>query len=79
MLTMILIMMNLTTIVKNNENTREVDSVNVNICIENTNTKALVDSGSVCTTINKRLPNAVVLDCKQNFGCNHWRCRNSKQ
>ena len=42
--------------------------MNVNICIGNTNTKTLLDSGSVCTIINKSHPNAVVLDCQESFG-----------
>ena len=47
----------------NNNNAREVETVNVNICVGNTETKALVDSGSICTIINKILANAVVSDC----------------
>ena len=45
-----------------NNNTREAEPVNFNICIGNTSTKALVDSGSVCTIINKILATAVVSD-----------------
>ena len=47
-----------------NNNTREVK---LNICIGNTSTKALVDSGSVCTIINISLATAVVSDCKESF------------
>ena len=57
-----------------NTNTREVEPVNLNICIGNTSTKALVDSGNVCTIINKSLATAVVLDCKQSF----WFTRGSR-
>ena len=41
--------------------------MNVNNCIGNTSTKALVDSGCVCTIINKSLANAVVSNCKESF------------
>ena len=41
--------------------------MNVNICIGNTNTEAFVDSGSVCTIINKSVANAVVSDCQESF------------
>ena len=47
--------------------TREVEPVNLDICIGNTTTKALVDSGSVCTIINKSLANAVVSTCKESY------------
>ena len=47
-----------------NDNTREVEPVNLNICIANTSTKALVDSGSVCTIFHKSLATRVVSDCK---------------
>ena len=49
------------------DNIREVEPVNVNICIGNIKTKALVDSGSVHTIINKSFANAVVSDCKESF------------
>ena len=48
-------------------NTREVKPVNLDICAGNTTTKALVDSGSVCTIINKSLANAVVSACKEGY------------
>ena len=48
-----------------NSDTREVEPVNLNICVGNTTTKALVDSGCVCTTNNKSLANAVVSACKR--------------
>ena len=38
----------------------EVEPMNLDICVGNTKTKALVDSGSVCTTINKSLAKTVV-------------------
>ena len=50
-----------------NDNIREVQQLNVNNCIGNTNTKTLVDSASVCTIINKNLANAVVSDCQESF------------
>ena len=50
-----------------NNNTREVEPVNLNICIGNTSTKALVHSRSVCTIINKSLATAAVSDCKESF------------
>ena len=55
------------TIVTINNNTREVELVNLNIRIGKTSTKALVDSGSVCTIFNKNLATAVVSDCKECF------------
>ena len=48
--------------------TREVKPVNLDICVGNTTTKALVDSGSVCTIINRRIANAVVSACKESYG-----------
>ena len=53
--------------ISTNHNIREVEPVNVNVCIGNTNTKALVVSGSVCTIINKSHANAVVSACQENF------------
>ena len=53
--------------ISTNDNIREVEPMNVNICIGNTGRKALVDSGSVCTIISKSLANAVVSDCKESF------------
>ena len=47
--------------------TREVETVKLDICVGNTKTKALVDSGSVCTIINKSLANTVVSECKESF------------
>ena len=44
---------------------RKVEPVNLDICIGNTTTKALVDSGSVCTIINKSLEYAVASACKE--------------
>ena len=48
-------------------NLREVEPVNLNSCIRNTNTKALVDSGSVCNINNKSIATAVEWDCKESF------------
>ena len=47
--------------------TREVEPVNLDICVGNRTTKALVDSGSVCIIINKSLANAVVSACKESY------------
>ena len=62
-------------------NTREVDSVNLNICIANTSIKVLVDSGSVCTIIKKSLATAVESDCIESFlvRYNHQRCLKAKR
>ena len=46
---------------------REVEPVNLDICVGNTKTKALVDSGSVCTIINKSLAKTVVSECKGSY------------
>ena len=48
-------------------NTREVEPVHLNICTGKTSAKTLVDSGSVCTIINKSLVTTVVSDCKDSF------------
>ena len=53
--------------ISTNDKIREVEPVNVNICIGNTNTKASVDLGSVCTINNKTLANAVVSGCEESF------------
>ena len=53
--------------ISKNDNIRELEPVNVNICIGNRSTKALVDSGSICTIINKSFANAVVSDCQESF------------
>ena len=45
--------------------TREVEPVYFDICVGNTYTKALVDSGSVCTIVNKSLADTVVSDCNE--------------
>ena len=47
--------------------TREVEPVNLDFCVGTTKTMALVDSGSVCTIINKILINAVVSECKESY------------
>ena len=47
--------------------TREVEPVYLDICVGNTKTKALVDSGSVCTIINKSLAKTVVSECKGSY------------
>ena len=53
--------------ISNSDNIREVEPVNVNICTKNTETKALVDSGSICIIIKRSLANAVVLNIQENF------------
>ena len=50
-----------------NNNTREVEPVNLKICIGNTGTKALVDSGSLCAINNKSLATEVVRYCRESF------------
>ena len=50
-----------------NSDTREVEPMNLDICIGIIKTKALVDSGSVCTIINKSLATTVVSECKESF------------
>ena len=47
--------------------TREVEPVNLFICVGNTCTKALVDSGSVCTIVNKSLADTVVSECRESY------------
>ena len=47
--------------------TREVEPVNLDICVGNTTTKALLNSGSLCTIFNKSLANAVVSACKGSY------------
>ena len=49
--------------IANKSETRELEPVNLDICVGNTGTKALVDSGSMCTIINKSLANTVVSEC----------------
>ena len=51
----------------NSKNAREVEPVNFDICVGNTKTKALVDSGSVCTIVNKSLADTVVSGCKESY------------
>ena len=50
-----------------NNDTREVEPVILYICIGNTSTKALLDSGSVCAIINKSLAATVVSEFKESF------------
>ena len=44
-----------------------MEPVNLKICVGNTNTKALVDSGIVCTIIIKILAKTVVSECKGSY------------
>ena len=46
---------------------REVERVIVHIRFGNTETKALVDLGSVCSIFNRNLANAVVLNSQEIF------------
>ena len=46
---------------------REVEPVNLDICVGNTKTKALVDSGSVCTIVNKSLADTLVSECNKSY------------
>ena len=47
--------------------TRELEPVSLDFCVGNTGNKALVDSGSVCTIINKSLANTVVSECDKSY------------
>ena len=64
---------NCTATISINNDTREVEPLKIDICIGNTKTKALLDSGSVCTIINKSLANTVVSECKGSL----WVCHTS--
>ena len=44
-----------------------MEAVNLDICVGNTKTKALVDSGSVCTILNKSLADTVVSECNESY------------
>ena len=44
-----------------------MEPVNLDICVGNTKTKALVDSGSVCTIVNKSLADTVVSGCNESY------------
>ena len=48
-------------------NVREVEPVNLEICVGNTKTKELVDSRSVCTIVNKSLADTVVSECNESY------------
>ena len=58
---------NCVAVISDSDNIREVEPVNMQIRISNTETKALVDSGSVCTVINRNLAKAVVLNRQESF------------
>ena len=68
---MALIMMDSTNscvaIISDSDNIREMEPVNMHIRFVNTETKELVDSGSVCTIINKSPANAVVLNNQETY------------
>ena len=44
-----------------------MEPVNLDICVGNTKTKAWVDSGSVCTIVNKSLADRVVSECNESY------------
>ena len=48
-------------------NVREVEPVNLEICVGNKKSKALVDSGSVCTIVNKSLADTVVSEYNESY------------
>ena len=54
--------------------TREVEPMNLDICVGNTKTNALVDSGSVCTIINKISQKLWCPNAKEAIGYSHKRC-----
>ena len=58
---------NCVAIISDSDIIREVEPFHVDIRIGNAETKALVDSGSICTIINRRPANAVVLNCQEGF------------
>ena len=58
---------NCVAVISDGDNIREVEPFNMQIRIKNTETKALVDLGSVCTIINRSLANAVVLNSQESF------------
>ena len=72
-ITNFLILTNCVAIISESDNIRQVEPVNVNISFGNTEMKALVDSLSVCTIINRSLANTVVSNCQEIFGYNLWR------
>ena len=53
--------------------TREVEPVYLDICVGNTTTKVLVDSGSVCLIINKSLATRWCQRAKKATGYSHQR------
>ena len=58
---------NCVAIISDSDSIRELEPVNMHIQYGNTETKALVDSGSICTIINKSLVKAVVLNSKESY------------
>ena len=58
---------NCVTIVSDSDSIREAEPVSMLIQIGNTETNALVDSGSVCTVIRKSIAIAVVLDINESY------------
>ena len=58
---------NCVAVISDGGNIRELEPVNEHIRIGNTETKHLVDLGSICTIINRSLANAVVLNRQESF------------
>ena len=58
---------NCVAVISDSDNIREVEPLIMHIRFGNTETKALVDSGSVCTVISNSLVNAVVLNCQESY------------
>ena len=58
---------NCVAVISDSDNIREVEPVNMHIRIGNTETKALVNSRSVCTIIDRSKADAVALNSQGNF------------
>ena len=53
---------NCVAVISDSDSLREVQPVNMQILFGNVETKALVDSRSVCTIVNKSIANAVMMN-----------------
>ena len=58
---------NCVAVISDTDSLRNVEPVNMQIQFRNTETKALVDSGSACTINNKSFAKAVVMHCKESY------------
>ena len=58
---------NCVAVISDSNNIREVKPVNIHIRIKNSETKTLVNLGSLCTIINKSLANALVLNSQESY------------